>query len=75
MNSRQKFQLVLLTLLIFCALVARSGYWVYWCFGAVLSAFVLIFGDCYADFMFLEENQFLYEPNYKHWEKLNDPKY
>jgi hypothetical protein len=75
MKSRQRLQLALLIFIVFGGLVARSGYWVFWAFAASLSVFVLIFGKAYLDLLFLDENEFLYEPNYKHWEKLNDPKY
>jgi len=70
MNLRHKFSLALLVFLIFSSFVAREDYWITWTTIAVLWGMLFI-----VDLMFLDMDSFKYEPNYKSWQKAQEPKY
>lgn len=70
MSIRRKIEATVLFALIFISFIARSDYWVIW---VVLTTFwgVLFL----VDLMFLNEQDFIFEPNYKNWERLTEPNY
>jgi hypothetical protein len=71
-SVRHKLEWFLFVFLFFCACCSRTenGYYLYWITIAAIWFVMIIF-----DYLFLNEGAFNYEPNYKYWEKLNDPKY
>jgi hypothetical protein len=67
MQTRHKIELFILFWLVFIALSARIDYYVYW---IVLCIFWGI--PCLFDWLFLGQNEFLFEPNFKNWQKANE---
>jgi len=62
-NYRRRIALFILFLLIlFAFAAASSGYWMQWAFLAASWGFLIL-----VDFIFLTENTFVYDPNYKTW--------
>jgi len=70
MKFRHKVEVAVLFFLVFVSLIARTDYWVSW---AVLSIFFGVL--CLFDWMFLADNAFLYEPNFKNWQRICDSRY
>ncbi|OMJ79655.1 hypothetical protein SteCoe_20275 [Stentor coeruleus] len=72
MQPRHKVELFILFWLIFISFIARveNYYYIAW---IVLS---ILWGiPCLFDWLFLGENEFMFEPNYKNWQKANDSRY
>ena len=62
-NTRRRIELIILFFLVlFAFAAASSGYWIQWAFLATIWSMLIII-----DFMFLNENTFVYDPNYKTW--------
>ena len=70
MKLRYKVELFILFWLIFISFVARTDYYVSW---IVLTIFWGI--PCLFDWLFMGDNAFQFEPNYKNWQKINDSGY
>lgn len=70
MNIRHKVEIFILFWLVFGALVARDSYYVHWTVIAILWGV-----PCLFDWLFLGEDQFLFEPNYKNWQKASETRY
>ena len=75
MKGRYKLEVVVFLILFFLSCVAREDYWVSWALLTIFWGVLTLFGKKYLDLLFMTENTFLFEPNYSHWEKLNNPKY
>jgi hypothetical protein len=41
-----------------------------WAFAAIVWGVLIL-----TDWLFLSDGAFTYEPNFQHWQRLNDPKY
>ena len=70
MKIRHKVELFVLFWLIFGALIAKINYYPSWIVLAVLWGV-----PCLFDWLFLADDAFLYEPNYKNWQRANESRY
>ena len=67
MQLRHKIEVFILFWLIFIAFSSRIDYYVDW---IVLCIFWGI--PCLFDWLFLGKNEFMFEPNFKNWQKANE---
>ncbi|ETV95990.1 hypothetical protein H310_10645 [Aphanomyces invadans] len=68
-NTRQRLQVALILFFIVVAFAADSA-WIPWATVVIFLTMILI-----TDLLFLDDNQFKYDPNYKNWSRQTDPKY
>ncbi|CAG9331444.1 unnamed protein product [Blepharisma stoltei] len=70
MNGRHKTEVVIFVILVFIAFIARTDYWVSW---TLLSIFWGVL--CLFDWLFTNEKDFMFEPNFKNWQRITEPRY
>jgi len=71
LNYRRKTQLAIIVLLFFITIAAfPSDTWIAWMVFNVFMVMMLL-TDC----MFMNEDDFNFDPDFKNWARVNDPKY
>ena len=68
LNIRRKMQLLLLFFLLVASFAAV--HWIPWVFATSIVVVLLI-----VDYMFIDDEQFVYDPIYKNWARKTEPKY
>ncbi len=76
---RHKFELTIFIILVFIAF-CTSYYWIHWAFISFLAFMVLVVGiwfysiNTILDLLFMNESDFVFDPDYNHWKDLSEPK-
>ncbi|OQS01987.1 hypothetical protein THRCLA_21541 [Thraustotheca clavata] len=68
-NYRQKLQALLILFFIVVAISADAA-WIPWATVVIFLSMILV-----VDYLFLDDNQFKFDPDYKNWSRQIDPKY
>ena len=68
LNMRRKLQVILILFLVLACFSTFN--WIYWVF--LTSVFVILL---IVDYMFLDDDQFKFDPIYKNWARKTDPQY
>ena len=65
-KCRHTFQFILFLILVFIAF-STASYWIQWTFIAATALVLLII-----DIIFLNEDDFVYDPSYNHWKSTTE---
>ena len=75
--ARRKTQIIIFLILVFITFCSNQSLWKNWAFLATVSFLLLLVGILklfILDYIFLNEGDFVYDPDYNHWIEVNSPK-
>lgn len=72
----RKLQVIIFFILVFITFCSPQSLWRHWAFLSSVSFLLLVCGNTftYLDLLFLNEGDFVYDPDYVHWQEVNQPK-